>query len=80
MPGVTASLRWRADDHCVMDDPFAMNCGTLDRAIRVAVGVAVLSLAFIGPRSAWGYLGLAPLLTGAIGWCPLYLPFRVSTA
>lgn len=63
-----------------MRDVFAMNCGTLDRAIRIVAGVAILSLVFWGPHTHWGYLGFAPLLTGAIGWCPLYIPFNVSTA
>ena len=57
----------------------AMNCGPLDRAIRIAAGLLLLSLAYAGPQSAWGYLGFAPLLTGAIGWCPLYVLFGVST-
>lgn len=62
-----------------MADLFAMNCGITDRTIRIAAGLSLLSLAFVGPRTAWGYLGFLPLLTGAIGWCPLYIPFRVRT-
>ncbi|MGB8933365.1 MAG: DUF2892 domain-containing protein [Anaeromyxobacteraceae bacterium] len=56
-----------------------INEGTLDRGIRVVVGLAVLSLAFIGPRTPLGYLGLVPLLTGAIGFCPVYRLFGLST-
>ena len=55
------------------------NEGCMDRIIRVIVGLAVLSLAFIGPQSAWGYLGLIPLVTGLVGWCPLYSVFGLNT-
>jgi hypothetical protein len=56
-----------------------INEGTLDRGIRVVVGLAVLSLAFIGPRTPLGYLGAVPLLTGLIGFCPAYRLFGLST-
>lgn len=48
------------------------NVGNVDRIARLLLGVAVLSLAFTGPQTAWGYLGFIPLLTGAFGTCPLY--------
>ncbi|HEX7939838.1 MAG TPA: DUF2892 domain-containing protein [Gemmatimonadaceae bacterium] len=57
-----------------------INEGSLDRALRIVLGGALLSLAFVGPRTPWGYLGLVPLLTGAIGWCPLYAVFGFSTS
>ncbi len=47
------------------------NVGTLDRAIRILIGLAL--------HSWWGLVGLVPLLTAAIGWCPAYLPFGLST-
>jgi Protein of unknown function (DUF2892) len=56
-----------------------VNEGTLDRVIRVAVGVAVLSLVFVGPKSPWAWLGLVPLLTGLIGYCPLYAVLGIRT-
>lgn len=49
-----------------------INAGTADRVLRVIAGAAILSLAFVGPRTPWAYLGLIPLLTGAFGFCPLY--------
>ena len=55
------------------------NVGGVDRAVRIVAGLGVLSLAFIGPQTAWGYLGLVPLITGLIGWCPAYLPFGIKT-
>jgi hypothetical protein len=48
------------------------NEGKIDRVIRIVVGLGVLSLAFVGPQTAWGYLGLVPLITGVVGYCPLY--------
>ena len=44
-----------------------INEGGLDRVLRVLAGLAILSLAFVGPKTPWAYLGLVPLLTGAIG-------------
>ena len=48
------------------------NMGSTDRIIRIIVGIVLLSLVFIGPRTAWGYLGLIPLVTALVGDCPLY--------
>lgn len=50
-----------------------------DRIVRVVIGLAVLSLAFVGPQTAWGYLGFVPLLTGLVGFCPLYRALGVAT-
>lgn len=58
---------------------FKRNVGALDRVLRIVVGLGVLSLAFIGPQSPLGYLGLAPLLTGIVGTCPLYTLLGVAT-
>ncbi|MDA8419713.1 MAG: DUF2892 domain-containing protein [Pseudomonadota bacterium] len=56
-----------------------MNVGTVDRAVRIVVGLGVLSLVFIGPHTPWGYLGLVPIASALIGWCPVYLPFGINT-
>jgi len=55
------------------------NEGTIDRALRVVVGLAVLSLVFVGPQTAWGWVGLVPLATGLIGFCPLYSILGINT-
>ena len=55
------------------------NEGTADRALRIIVGLGVLSLYFIGPKTPWALLGLVPLLTGLVGSCPLYSLFGMST-
>jgi cadmium resistance protein CadD (predicted permease) len=49
-----------------------LNVGTWDRALRIAVGLALLALVFVGPKTLWGLVGLIPLLTGLAGFCPAY--------
>jgi hypothetical protein len=58
---------------------FAKNVGTIDRAARALLGIGLLSLAFTGPQTAWGYLGFITLLTAAFGSCPLYSLLGFST-
>lgn len=55
------------------------NIGNIERVIRVLVGLALLSLIFIGPQTEWGWVGLVPLLTGIVGWCPPYAMLGIST-
>ena len=62
-----------------MERAMKANIGKVERIVRVVVGLAVLSLAFVGPRTPWAYLGLAPILSGLIGWCPPYALLGIST-
>ncbi len=55
------------------------NEGAIDRVLRVLVGAGVLSLAFVGPQTPWGYLGLVPLITGLVGYCPVYAMLGFNT-
>jgi hypothetical protein len=55
------------------------NAGTIDRIVRVVAGLAILSTAFIGPKTMLGYIGIVPLLTGALGFCPVYPIFGINT-
>jgi hypothetical protein len=55
------------------------NIGSLERVIRIVAGIAILCLAFAGPKSPWAYLGIVPFSTGLIGWCPAYAVFGFST-
>lgn len=57
----------------------AHNVGTLDRVIRIALGVGLLALVFVGPATAIGWIGIVPLATGLIGSCPLYQLVGLST-
>ena len=54
------------------------NVGTVDRIIRLLAGVGIIAWGVMN-GSWWGALGLVPLLTATIGWCPLYLPLGLST-
>lgn len=56
-----------------------LNEGTLDRTIRIVVGIALLSLTFVGPRTMLGLVGIVPLLTGIVGFCPLYALVGIRT-
>lgn len=55
------------------------NLGTWDRVLRIVAGASILTLALVGPATPWAYLGLVPLLTGLIGFCPAYCPLGMST-
>lgn len=48
------------------------NVGRKERGVRIVLGLFLLSLVFFGPETQWGYIGLIPLITGLIGYCPLY--------
>ncbi len=55
------------------------NEGTADRVIRVVLGLALLSITMVGPKTPWGYMGLVPLATGILGFCPLYRLVGINT-
>lgn len=55
------------------------NVGAVDRILRAVLGIVVLSLVFVGPQSLWGLLGLVPLGTALIGWCPPYAILGLNT-
>ncbi len=58
---------------------FPTNEHPVERVLRVALGLGLLSLTFLGPKTFWGYLGLVPLATGLLGTCPLYTLLGFST-
>jgi hypothetical protein len=55
------------------------NVGSADRILRIILGLGLIALVFVGPRTAWGWVGLVPLLTGMLGTCPLYSILGWST-
>jgi hypothetical protein len=55
------------------------NESTIDRVMRTGLGAALIAMVFIGPQTAWGWLGLVPLLTGLVGFCPLYRLIGISS-
>jgi hypothetical protein len=56
-----------------------INEATWDRALRVLIGLAIVSLVFVGPRTPWAFLGLVPLVTGVLGHCLVYKMLGIST-
>jgi hypothetical protein len=56
-----------------------INEGGIDRALRIIVGLAIISLVFVGPKSPWAWLGLVPLVTGLVGFCPAYTLLGIRT-
>lgn len=55
------------------------NEGGLDRALRIIAGLVLIGLAGTGTVGVWGYIGLVPLATGLMGWCPLYTMLGINT-
>lgn len=52
---------------------------SIERVVRVVAGLGILSLTVVGPQTLWGLVGIVPILTGALGSCPLYTLFGIST-
>ena len=55
------------------------NVGGFDRVLRIVVGLLLIALVFVGPRTVWGWVGLVPLLTGIFKFCPAYKLIGVNT-
>ena len=55
------------------------NVGGIDRVLRIIVGLALIALAATGTVGVWGWIGVVPLLTGLIRWCPLYPLLGISS-
>ncbi|MEJ2060818.1 MAG: DUF2892 domain-containing protein [Gammaproteobacteria bacterium] len=56
-----------------------LNVGTVDRIVRIVVGLILIALVFVGPKTLWGWIGVIPLATGLMGWCPAYSIFGIKT-
>lgn len=55
------------------------NIGTIDRALRIIIGIALVALAATGTIGPWGYIGAVPLATALLGWCPAYSLLGIKT-
>lgn len=55
------------------------NIHPIERTVRIIAGLVLVSMAFIGPANPWFFLGLIPLATGFLGWCPPYAMLGFST-
>ncbi len=58
---------------------FKTNVGSVDRLLRIVVGIVLLALVFVGPKTPLGWIGIVPLLTGLFSTCPLYSLLGVNT-
>ena len=58
---------------------FKTNVGTIDRILRIVIGLALIGLTLSGTIGVWGWIGVVPLLTAALGSCPLYTVLGFST-
>ena len=54
------------------------NIGNIDKLIRIIVGLLII-IAGVYFKSWWGLIGIIPIIVVVIGWCPLYVPFGIST-
>lgn len=55
------------------------NVGSIDRVIRIIIGLAIISQVFVGLHTPWGWIGVVPLLTGVFGYCGAYTLFGINT-
>ncbi len=55
------------------------NVGTLDRTLRIIAGLALIALTVTGTIGVWGWIGIVPLGTALIGWCPAYTLLGIKT-
>ena len=55
------------------------NAGTIDRSLRAIVGLVLIALTLTGTIGVWGWIGVVPLFTAAIGWCPAYTLLGIKT-
>jgi len=62
-----------------LEPDMTKNVGGIDRIIRIVVGIALIAAAATGAVGLWGYIGVVPLLTGLVGWCPPYALLGFNT-
>lgn len=55
------------------------NVGGIDKVLRIIAGLGLIGATLAGAIGPWGYIGVVPLLTGLVGWCPAYLLFGLKT-
>ena len=63
----------------LLEKDMIQNVGTVDRVVRIVLGVALIGASLLGAIGAWGWIGLVPIATGLFRFCPAYLPFGLST-
>lgn len=56
-----------------------LNVGTIDKGLRIIAGIVLIALTLMGTIGVWGWIGVVPLVTGLMGYCPLYQVIGVNT-
>jgi len=56
-----------------------VNVGGIDRVLRIGLGLALVGATAVGAIPAWGWVGVIPLVTGVVGFCPFYPLLKVKT-
>ena len=78
-PQRTEPIEATVGSHLEKEIGMQHNEGTVDRALRIIVGILLLGAAFVGPKTPLGWLGVIPLATGLVGFCPLYRLIGIKT-
>lgn len=55
------------------------NIGSVDKVLRILVGLVLIALVFVGPQTVWGWVGVPVILIALFGWCPLYKVLGISS-
>ena len=55
------------------------NVGFFDQVIRITIGIALIAMVFVGPKTPWGYIGIIFILTAITGFCPLYKVLKINS-
>lgn len=55
------------------------NVGNIDRTLRILIGLGLIAITQVGPQTPWGWIGVVPLLTAFVGFCPLYKLLGLNT-
>ena len=55
------------------------NVGTVDKIVRIIIGIALISIVFVGPQTPWGWVGIVPIATALFSFCPLYAILGIKT-
>lgn len=66
-------------ERLIKEHAMKKNIGSTDMIIRLVLGLFIVSLIFWGPKTLWGLIGLVPIITGLIGYCPLYPLLGINT-
>jgi len=79
IPGRPSGTVAGSINHNATEGHMKTNAGTLDRTLRIVAGIALVALAATGTVGAWGWIGVVPLATGLLGYCPAYSLFGINT-